>query len=1661
MAYVNVAEWSPEHVAEWLRGLEYSLLPYVHFFLNNEIDGYHLLNLTADDLEDLHIFKVGHQQLILEAVELLRQLHYSLNSETLQSLAVKLGCKSRSLYNDLKLNGPQDHVESIRQERVSINVLSAVSEVLTSVKALVSWLDRLPFQHDPLCLKLKKTVLKLSIELASTTQRDQFAERPHALIKRNSLHLAELCDKFVQGSKDSLILQPASLDIAMIKKKPDEELGIHIKSTYSGVHIIGGIKDQSPAKRCNKVEKGDEIVQVNYQTVIGWQQKKLVTAMTEHYTELHLTLKKRPRHINLLGEVMILRPYRIPSKKTANKCHKWSDDNHVRGQDTCSTSNESECIRDDFNDDEDDSAFLPASVNHLILAKEASSHHRLFPGTTPFAVQRRATVSGASPTILKPPVNIEDLVNGVPRMKGNDNFGRSISHDPSCPKLNTEDVLKNPKSSSHHEEENKELVLDSDKSSEILDDKPAANTKSLSNTLSSPLDSTCGEICKRDRSPVPLMDALPVQEEGTVLENKSLSKEVDSFVTETKFPSSCVKNVRNCAVASAKADENSHSSDQLQFSNSAVDKQNCLFWEGADVQFSGRRPSAHDISNEIAGSKLTDINPMFLRKFSKIDTSPLCHGSTDMKGNSNNESAEMSSYQVVIVGGVPQKCINASKDSKEKGKGLEFNIYSHKKMESVRRLGSRHISCKDLGKGDCEGWLYKQKEKKSFFPSAHQWTKRWMVLKKHLLYCYRDKNDIKAECLISLPGSKVSPALECKTKKYAFKVCQQKTTFYFATDSQKELANWMNKMGLAAIAYHTSSDVASGYLKPELILDKFYSETEDSESGSPTVMRRSEDTNEWSSVSSASDHSFDFAQKSQKKEKNFHSVDNKKSSHSAFPKVIKRNASNKTLMHWINQNAVSNLEMKEGMPSNTSSLYTPVADSYTKSVSRCVESHSHKIFYNRSFSCTESYTHLKDNHSNLTGKASHETCLGDNSVPSIYNQTNILKKASHGHQMWNSIDEEYDILTSSLGRQQRALAKEITPGLVARMAVSYSNLSQKNSVTSSLSKKFSLQKGVPAPGYVAKISDSFDYLAKVGTSNNASADNKGKKCQAMSDDTKKPATHQHPNCKRSASESQVSKKLSNIAHNTEPLTYSSSLSSGSPYYCHGEISSPPEKFVSLLDKEYNKVFEGKKVSQQQLKSSCQANFNKHESGRREMRFFPSGDLIDSACSMSVQNKNSVANKGALEFPLQNSKIISPGGIPGNSENYFPCTVDMYASENRYMQQFERGSSNRSTISNSSHYSGSNFYDSSEGIENMGFGYTDQPCQANVGSINANNSDSYIDITFDKQSQILPDSANSHPSHHDGNFTLDAVSSDANSPKNTSFKFFNSPKFMKKLTSPKLDKKNIFKSKKQAKEAKRAEQKEISSTQSDSKKQAKEAKKAEQKEISSTQSERKFFGSPRLVRAIFGSPKAQKKVITVSSGVQTDNLPTALPILDYKKPCHDLNQNENFVTSLDLPTSKSSIHGESHEQGNISSKSSSNSSLNSNASNSLSPYTSSLYYVEARIKPQITISLPLVADKSSEKSPPETPRTPLKPTMGVAMLSKKRLPSISGESSVSISSKSSHDGSTKEIVQQHSEVSMDVNGDEEMLQVMETLQRVDVSFDGTEMKSKDMNCEPSS
>uniref|UniRef100_A0A8D0KSM1 PH domain-containing protein n=1 Tax=Strix occidentalis caurina TaxID=311401 RepID=A0A8D0KSM1_STROC len=84
-------------------------------------------------------------------------------------------------------------------------------------------------------------------------------------------------------------------------------------------------------------------------------------------------------------------------------------------------------------------------------------------------------------------------------------------------------------------------------------------------------------------------------------------------------------------------------------------------------------------------------------------------------------------------------------------------------------MSRRRISCKELGQADCQGWLYKKKEKGAFI--GNKWKKFWCVLKESSLYWYSSQLAEKAEGFIRLPDFSVDRAIECK-KKHAIKIIE-------------------------------------------------------------------------------------------------------------------------------------------------------------------------------------------------------------------------------------------------------------------------------------------------------------------------------------------------------------------------------------------------------------------------------------------------------------------------------------------------------------------------------------------------------------------------------------------------------------------------------------------------------------------------------------------------------------------------------------------------------------------------------------------------------------------------------------------------------------------------------------------------------------------------
>ena len=112
--------------------------------------------------------------------------HHNLDTENLQYVCLKLSCKARSLFNELNLYGPG--INEIKQ-KISTASMSAAADVLDALWTLVLWLDRPPFQGQQHYDAFKAKFLTIGVELATSSQRDTFAEKPVSIIKYELAYL--------------------------------------------------------------------------------------------------------------------------------------------------------------------------------------------------------------------------------------------------------------------------------------------------------------------------------------------------------------------------------------------------------------------------------------------------------------------------------------------------------------------------------------------------------------------------------------------------------------------------------------------------------------------------------------------------------------------------------------------------------------------------------------------------------------------------------------------------------------------------------------------------------------------------------------------------------------------------------------------------------------------------------------------------------------------------------------------------------------------------------------------------------------------------------------------------------------------------------------------------------------------------------------------------------------------------------------------------------------------------------------------------------------------------------------------------------------------------------------------------------------------------------
>ncbi|CAL8395417.1 unnamed protein product [Arctogadus glacialis] len=111
--------------------------------------------------------------------------------------------------------------------------------------------------------------------------------------------LNAVCEE-TAGSASDPVQTPMSCleEVCISTVRPGEGLGMYIKSTYDGLHVITGTTENSAADQTGRIHAGDEVVQVNGQTVVGWQLKHLVTSLKAKPGGVALVLKKRPSGVS-------------------------------------------------------------------------------------------------------------------------------------------------------------------------------------------------------------------------------------------------------------------------------------------------------------------------------------------------------------------------------------------------------------------------------------------------------------------------------------------------------------------------------------------------------------------------------------------------------------------------------------------------------------------------------------------------------------------------------------------------------------------------------------------------------------------------------------------------------------------------------------------------------------------------------------------------------------------------------------------------------------------------------------------------------------------------------------------------------------------------------------------------------------------------------------------------------------------------------------------------------------------------------------------------------------------------------------------------------------------------------------------------------------------
>lgn len=609
---------------------------------------------------------------------------------------------------------------------------------------------------------------------------------------------------------------------------------------------VTDIKYNSPAHTSGKIEDGDEIVQINYQTVVGWQSKKVIDLLQESSPDILITLKKRPKHTKIYGQIY-MKPYRLPSKKKTLP-GRWGEalpsphTNLAPMPETFPSVPLTRVPEKHASSDSDCSDIL-TPTNPNVSDKDL----RLYLPKPRAVLQRRNTICGEQVDGFKNNVlfwhekKCRENNDDSPSLRDKSasfGFGLEITPRPTTclgignSKYTDFGALKG----SLPDIPSEKIKTTTEKTDELSFAKPIEINGS-EEQISKPgiskmvrFDSMKEVVeykdtkysCNVENTILEVFEPIPYVDEEELNTPNDRNQNVNNSIPLKDPPWTTPEAVNQVLANREKTKIDFDTPPAIEPRKEYLQKTppappprpRKMLDASLSLTIPPPPPPIQLKPTETPQATETKLNTDLIKEIVQPHNETL---TPQKKQSPKSRAVGQISSKIPATKHFLEECFDDLEIlTPPKGKNLTL-----KKKNSIMAK-RRNISLKMLEMSDIQGYLYRRSKDKH---GVTYWAKLFFVLADTSLYGFKTKESPKAGCLIFLPGFTVSIAKEVHSKPYAFKVYHPTKTFYFAAESHQALGQWLEYIKLATLKGNTNTLNVS----TDQNIKELYSETESSD----------------------------------------------------------------------------------------------------------------------------------------------------------------------------------------------------------------------------------------------------------------------------------------------------------------------------------------------------------------------------------------------------------------------------------------------------------------------------------------------------------------------------------------------------------------------------------------------------------------------------------------------------------------------------------------------------------------------------------------------------------------------------------------------------------------------------------------------------------------